>query len=129
MSFVIKFFAIFLCSITSFILIFYVAITTITAFVTGNLDIQIVIFILLTVILIAVFAGILFCKKLNAVKNVFIFFIFLLQCLFIKYSLFIPTVNKIINIQYCLDKGYAWDEVKNECNKNVYKYFFNSNKK
>ena len=129
MSIVFKFFAITLCTISTFILVFYATITVITAFVTNNLDIQIFAFLLLALVLIVAFVGILFYKKSNSLKSIFIFLIFLLQCSFIKYSLLIPTVNKIINIQYCIDKGYVWDEVKNECSKNIYKYSFNSNKK
>ena len=121
MSVVLKFFAIALCCFSSFVLIFQAAIITITAFATDNLNMQIYAFLLLAFILIAAFVGILFCKNSSAKKSIVIFLTFVFQCLFIKYSLFIPTVDKIINIHYCIDKGDVWDKVKNECIKNVYK--------
>ena len=110
-----KYLAILLCCISTFVLTFHVLMITITAFYTNNANMQIYLFVLFSLIFILSFLSILFIKCSNKLKVIFLFVILVFECLFIKYSLSIPAVNKIVDIQYCIDKGDVWDKTKNEC--------------
>ena len=97
------------------ILSFHVAMIMATVFIALFFDFQILLFLLLFIILVACFILLLITKLQNKTKIPLLLLILFLQIIFFKYSFFIPSVNHIIHINYCIDKGNVWNDIHNKC--------------
>ena len=101
--------------VNSAILGFHGSIIALTSIITENFDVQIFLFLLLTLILLVSFVYV-FCAKLsNKFKIPLLLILLILQVIFFKFSFYIPTVDKVVGIQRCVDFGGVWNDARNEC--------------
>ena len=101
-------------SISLFIL-FHVFLISLTALTTNNFDWQILGFIILSVSII-MFWILLFKLKIRLfIKFLVFIFLGIITMNYMFISLLIPSVNKIIEIQYCIDRGGTWDDTCDKC--------------
>ena len=96
---------------------FHVGIVSLTAIVTQNVDIQILFFAIFSVLLGINFIILIFYKMKLLNKNILMFLFLIFKFCFIFFSLKLPTINKINQIDSCVDKGYCWDYIRNKCEK------------
>ena len=96
---------------------FHVGIVSLTAFITQNVDIQILFFAIFSVFLGIIFIILIFYKMNLLNKNILMLLFLILQFGFIFFSLKLPSINKINQIDSCLDRGYCWDYIRNKCEK------------
>lgn len=96
------------------ILGFHCSSIALTSIITLNFDIQIFLF-LFILLLLASFLSIFFIKSLNKYKIPLLLLLIILQMIYFKFSFFIPTVNKVIEIEACIESGNIWDDTNNTC--------------
>ena len=101
--------------ISLLLLCFHTVITSITALATFHFDIQILLFILISIFLLTCFLCLFFIKIKSRIKIPLLILLLLLQAGYITYSFFIPSVNKITNIERCVDADGTWDYVNKKC--------------
>ena len=97
------------------ILGFHGSIIALTSIITENFDVQIFLFLLLTLILLVSFIYVFWAKTLNKFKIPLLLILLILQVIFFKFSFYIPTVDKVVGIQRCVDSGGVWNDATNEC--------------
>lgn len=100
------------------ILGFHCSIITITSIITQNFDIQVLLFGIVTLGLLISFVFLFFIKSLNKIRIPLLLVLLILQIIDFRFSFYIPSVNKAIEIEACLDRGYCWDYIRNKCEKN-----------
>lgn len=101
--------------VNSAILGFHGSIIALTSIITENFDVQIFLFLLLTLILLVSFVYVFWAKLSNKFKIPLLLILLILQVIFFKFSFYIPTVDKVVGIQRCVDFGGVWNDVTNEC--------------
>ena len=99
------------------ILGFHASIIALTSIITENFDIQIFIFLLSILILLGSFIYVFWAKSLNKFKIPLLLILLILQVIFLKFSFYIPTVDRVVGIQRCVDIGGVWDDAMNMCTK------------
>ena len=97
------------------ILGFHGSIITITSIITSNFDVQIFLFLLMILILLGSFIYAFLTKSLNKFKIPLLLILLVLQVVFFRFSFYIPTVDKVVGIQRCIDIGDIWDDATNKC--------------
>ena len=97
------------------ILVFNGSIIALTSIITGNFDVQIFLFLLLTLILLVSFIYVFGAKLSNKFKIPLLLILLILQVIFFKFSFYIPTVDKVVGIQRCVDFGRVWNDATNKC--------------
>ncbi len=97
------------------ILVFHGSIIALTSIITENFDVQIFLFLLLTLILLVSFIYVFWAKLSNKFKIPLLLILLILQVIFFKFSFYIPTVDKVVGIQRCVDFGGVWNDSTNEC--------------
>ena len=90
------------------ILVYHVVETTIFAIFISKFDFQIFAFLLLSLILVLISTYFLIKTK-NENRMVTLFVLSVISFFVFQFSFFIPTVNKNIEIKYCLDNGKIWN--------------------
>ncbi len=88
---------------------------TLTSIITLNFDLQIFLFLFILLLLLTSFLSIFFIKSLNKYKIPLLLLLIILQMIYFKFSLYIPTVNKVIEIEACIESGNLWDYTNNTC--------------
>lgn len=87
----------------------------ITAVTTNNFDWQILLFLFLSLILIFGFWSLLKLQISLLLKVI----IFVLLCItvfnYVKFTSLIPSVKKVLDIEYCIDRGDLWNKDNNTC--------------
>ncbi len=101
--------------VNSAILGFHGSIIALTSIITENFDVQIFLFLLLTLILLVSFIYVFWAKLSNKFKIPLLLILLILQVIFFKFSFYIPTVDKVVGIQRCVDFGGVWNDAANEC--------------
>lgn len=101
--------------VNSAILGFHGSIIALTSIITENFDVQIFIFLLSILILLGSFIYVFWAKSLNKFKMPLLLILLILQVIFFKFSFYIPTVDKVVGIQRCIDIGEVWDDTTNMC--------------
>ena len=101
--------------VNSAILGFHGLIIALTSIITENFDVQIFLFLLLTLILLVSFIYVFWAKLSNKFKIPLLLILLILQVIFFKFSFYIPTVDKVVGIQRCIDIGEVWDDTTNMC--------------
>ena len=97
------------------ILGFHGSIITLTSIITSNFDVQIFLFLLIILILLGSFIYAFLTKSLNKFKIPLLLILLVLQVVFFRFSFYIPTVDKVVGIQRCIDIGDIWDDATNKC--------------
>lgn len=92
-----------ICIICFIVLFFHAGIITMNAIFARVFDKQILLFLLCLIILISLFIGIFLFKLSDRKKVILLLLLFILQILYLETSFSIPTINKIIEIQKCID--------------------------
>ena len=92
-----------ICIICFIVLFFHVGIITTNALFTKLFNVQILLFLLCLIILTLLFIYIFLFKLPNRTKIILLLILFILQIFYLKTSFSIPNVNKIIEIQKCID--------------------------
>lgn len=98
--------------ICSFILCFHVFLTTCTAIMVSLFDYQILIFLLLSIILLIIFWFIFIIKIKSINKFLLLILLLLFQICYIKFSVYIPSVNQIIEVEHSIDSGNIYSSVQ-----------------
>ena len=88
---------------------FHVGIVSLTAFITQNVDIQILFFAIFSVFIGISFVILTFYKIKLSNKIILMFIFLILQFCFIHFSSKLPSVNKMIEIDSCVDTGNCID--------------------
>lgn len=94
-----------ICLLLSAIILFHLAIILITAITTNNFDAQILIFLLISLILIFGLWSVLIFKTQFHLKVLSAIFLCIIGINYIKLTSLIPSVNKVLEIEYHIDKG------------------------
>lgn len=97
------------------ILGFHGSIIVISSVITSNFDIQILLFLLLILMLFGSFIYVFLTKSLNKFKIPLLLILLIIQLIFFRFSFYIPSVDKVLGIQRCVDFGGIWDETTNKC--------------
>ena len=92
-----------ICIICFIVLFFHAGIITTNALFVKLFNVQILLFLLCLIILTLLFIYIFLFKLPNRTKIILLLILFILQIFYLKTSFSIPTVNKIIEIQKCID--------------------------
>lgn len=104
-----------ICFLLSVLILFHIAIIMTTAITTSNLDWQILFFVFLSLFIILGFWSLVRIQISFLLKII----IFVLLCIvvfnYVKLTSIIPTVNKVMNIEYCIDRGAFWNKENNTC--------------
>ena len=90
---------------------FHGSIIALTSIITENFDVQIFIFLLSILILLGSFIYVFWAKSLNKIKIPLLLILLILQVIFFKFSFYIPTVDKVVGIQRCVEFGGIWSDV------------------
>lgn len=80
-----------------------------------NFDYQILLLLFGAIIIITTFWGLFLVKIKTMIKIPILIILLFLQFSFIEVSVKLPSVNKIVDINLCIDRGYCWDSVHNRC--------------
>lgn len=86
-----------------------------TSIITSNFDIQIFMFSIVLLLFWVSFIYLFFVKITNKNKIFLLVILMILQAIFYKVSFYIPTVNNVLQIKYCIELGGLWDEFHNVC--------------
>ena len=97
---------------------FHGSIIALTSSLTGNFDTQIFLYLTVSILLLGGFIALFFVKKINEFRLLLLLVLIILQIVYFKFSLYIPTVNKVLEIETCADIGGVWDNKTNNCVKN-----------
>lgn len=100
--------------VNSVIFGFYCSIITFTSIITLNFDIQIFLFLIVLLLSIG-FISLFFMKLINKFRILLLLVLIILQMIYFRISFYIPTVNKVMEIDACLDSGKLWDDINNTC--------------
>lgn len=101
--------------VNSVIFGFYCSIITFTSIITLNFDIQIFLFLIVLLLLSIGFISLFFMKLINKFRILLLLVLIILQMIYFRISFYIPTVNKVMEIDACLDSGKLWDDINNTC--------------
>mgnify|MGYP001026334928 CR=1 FL=1 len=101
--------------VNSVIFGFYCSIITFTSIITSNFDIQIFLYLIVLLLLTLGFISSFFMKSTNKFRILLLLVLIILQMVYFRISFYIPTVNKVIEIEACLDSGKLWNDVNNTC--------------
>lgn len=93
----------------------HTVVTSVTAIATFHFDIQILLFILISIFLLTCFVCLFFIKIKSRIKIPLLITLLLLQIGFITHSFIIPSVDKLTNIERCVDAGGNWDNINKKC--------------
>lgn len=93
----------------------HILITILTAITTSEFDIQLLIFFIMAILIMISFIYVFFKKMQDKIKILMLVIILILQIGYFKSSFYISSINKIINIEICTDKGGIWDKTNNIC--------------
>ena len=61
------------------------------------------------------FVCLFFIQLPNKIKILLLFILLIVQIFYFKVSFYIPTVNRVLAIDACIDLGGIWDEEENKC--------------
>lgn len=104
-----------ICFLLSILILFNVAIIIMTAITTVNLDWQILFFVVLSLFIIFGFWSLVKIPISFLLKFIIVVLLSVVVLNYVKLTSIIPTVNKVMNIEYCIDKGNFWNKENNTC--------------
>lgn len=104
-----------ICFLLYIIILFHVAIIMTTAITTSNLDWQILFFVFLSLFIIFGFWSLVKVQISFLLKFIIFVLLSVVVLNYVKLTSIIPTVNKVMNIEYCIDRGYFWNRENNTC--------------